>query len=61
MITKNIKKVITEKTEQLESNIKSDLETLHTSDITTSLVGLIWLTVGITFSTLARELHFLFN
>ena len=58
---KNYKKVIDEQTDQLESNIKSDLETLHTSDITTSLVGLIWITVGITFSTVAPELHDLFN
>ena len=41
----------------LEERIQSDLESLHTSDLLTSLVGLVWLTVGITFSTLAPELN----
>ena len=49
------------KTKGLESRIKADRETFHTNDIITSLAGLVLLTIGITFSTLAPELHYLFN
>jgi hypothetical protein len=51
------KKKITEKTKQIEENIHSELESLHTSDLITSLVGLVWLTVGITMSTMSQELY----
>lgn len=51
------KKNITEKTKSIEENIRTELESLHTSDLITSLVGLVWLTVGITMSTMAPELH----
>ncbi len=37
----------------MKEKIRSDLESLHMSDLMKSLVGLIWLTVGITMSTLA--------
>lgn len=40
----------------MKEDILSDLESLHTNDIITSLVGLVWLTIGITMSTLAPEL-----
>lgn len=53
---KNKKKVM-EESKNMEEKIRSDLESLHTSDIITSLVGLIWLTVGISMSTMAPELY----
>ena len=53
----NHKKLVTERTTKLEKDIYSDLELLHTSDLLTSLVGLTWLTFGITMSTLAPELY----
>jgi hypothetical protein len=51
------KKTIIERTKRLEENVRSELESLHTSDLITSLVGLVWLTVGITMSTMAPELY----
>jgi len=51
------KKLVAEQTKRLEKDIHTDLESLHTSDLITSLVGLVWLTVGITMSTLAPELY----
>jgi len=51
------KKNITEETKRIEENFRTELESLHTSDLITSLVGLVWLTVGITMSTMAPELH----
>ena len=50
------KKEVTEQVQNMEDNIRSDLEALHTSDLITSLVGLVWLTIGITMSTMAKEL-----
>ncbi|UZJ44991.1 hypothetical protein OOT55_02745 [Marinimicrobium sp. C6131] len=47
-----------EETQRLEKDLRADLESLHTSDIVTSLVGLVLLTFGIFLSTLAPELHF---
>lgn len=52
----NHKKEVTEKTKRLETKLHTDLESLHTSDLLTSLVGLVWLTIGILLSTLAPEL-----
>ena len=51
------KKQVTEEQNSMKKTIRSDLESLHTSDLITSLVGLVWLTVGITMSTLAPELE----
>ena len=51
------KKKVLEQTGKMEENIRSDIESLHTSDLVTSLVGLVWLTVGITMSTMAPELY----
>ncbi len=50
------KKQVAEEQNNMKEKIRSDLESLHTSDLITSLVGLVWLTVGITMSTLAPEL-----
>lgn len=50
------KKQVAEEQNNMKETIRSDLESLHTSDLITSLVGLVWLTVGITMSTLAPEL-----
>jgi len=50
------KKQVADESKKLKEDIQSDLESLHTSDLITSLVGLVWLTVGITMSTLAPEL-----
>ena len=38
------KKQTTEQAIKMEENIRTELETLHTSDLITSLVGLVWLT-----------------
>lgn len=51
------KKKITEQTKKMEEDIRTDLESLHTSDLITSLVGLVWLLVGISMSTMAPELY----
>jgi hypothetical protein len=40
----------------MSDEIRSNLESLHTSDWAVSLVGLVWLAFGITLSTLAPEL-----
>lgn len=39
-----------------EEEVHSNLESLYTSDLLPALVGLVWLTVGITMSTLSTEL-----
>lgn len=51
------KKQVQAQTKKLEESLRTDFESLHTSDLVTSLVGLAWLTVGITMSTLAPEIH----
>jgi hypothetical protein len=51
------KQEVAKNTKEIESNLRSDLESLHTNDLITSLVGLTWLTIGITMSTLAPEIH----
>ena len=50
------KKKVAEDNKNMEVKIRSDLESLHTSDLITSLVGLVWLTAGISMSTMAPEL-----
>ncbi len=54
---KKHKMMVAEEAKNMKEEIRSDLESLHTSDLITSLVGLIWLTAGITMSTIAPELH----
>jgi len=54
---KEHKKQVEAQTKVLEESLRTDLELLHTSDLITSLVGLAWLTVGITMSTLAPEIY----
>ena len=51
------KKEVAEQSKKIEEDIRSDLESLHTNDIVVSLVGLVWLTVGISLSTMAPELY----
>lgn len=51
------KKKVAQQARKFEEDIRSDLETIHTSDWITSLVGLVGLTVGITMSTMAPELY----
>jgi len=51
------KKKVEEQTKKLEEDLRSDLESLHINDLITSLVGLTWLTTGITMSTLSTELY----
>ena len=53
----NHRKRVAENAERLEKKLRTDLESLHTADLLTSLVGLVWLTSGIFLSTLAPELH----
>lgn len=47
--------------DKMENQLRSDLESLHTDDIVISLVGLIWLVVGISMSTLSVELSKIFQ
>ena len=49
------KKQFEKENKKIREDIRSDRESLHTSDLITSLMGLVWLTVGITMSTLAPE------
>jgi len=46
---------------KIEEQVNSELETLHTNDILISLIGLVWLTFGITMSTLSNEIFNLFR
>jgi len=55
-IQKLYKKTVAEEKKKMEDKFQSDLKSLHTSDLIPSLVGLIWLMIGITMSTLAPEL-----
>jgi len=41
---------------EIQEKIQKNLESLHTGYLVTSLLGLVWLLVGITMSTLALEL-----
>ena len=52
---------VVEEQKNMEEKFRLDLESLHTSDLLTSLVGLVWLTVGISMSTMAPELFELFK
>ena len=47
---------VAKENEALKNDFQTQLRTLHTSDFMLSLVGLIWLTVGIFLSTMAPEL-----
>lgn len=40
----------------MEKELRNDYESLHTDDIFISLIGLLWLTVGISMSTMSQEL-----
>ena len=51
------KKKVAEQAKKIENEIHSELELLHTGDLITSVVGLVWLTVGITMSTMAPEIY----
>jgi len=51
------KKETEKRNAELETELRSDLEALHTGDFIVSLVGLIWLTAGITLSTVSPEIH----
>ncbi len=50
------RKLFEDRTAQLERGIRSDLEILHTGDVLISLVGVLWMTAGISLSTLSKEL-----
>lgn len=47
------------KIESIQNKLSTELEQAHTSDILVSFVGLIWLTFGITLSTLPSEIFLL--
>lgn len=53
------KQQVAKESSKIQEDIRADLETLHTNDVVMSLVGLVWLLVGITMSTLAPELSLL--
>ncbi|MFV1873177.1 MAG: hypothetical protein ACMZ64_07665 [Oleiphilus sp.] len=55
------KKEVVKSTTEIENKLRTDLESLHTNDLLTSLVGLTWLTIGITLSTLAPEIYIWLN
>ena len=40
----------------LEDKVHNNLERLHTRDVLQALVGIVWMAVGITFSTLPNEI-----
>jgi len=40
----------------MENQIRSDLESLHTDDIVVMLIGLVWLIFGVSMSTMSQEL-----
>ena len=48
-------KKVAEEAKVANEKLQADLESLHTSNLMPSLVGLVWLTVGLTMSTLAPE------
>jgi len=47
---------IKNKTEKIEEDFNSNLESLHTGDLKPALIGLIWIALGIIMSTLPEEL-----
>jgi len=51
------KKKVAEESKNMEEKIRLDLESLHTNDVIVALVGLVWLTVGLSMSTMAPELY----
>lgn len=51
------KKKVVEQAKKIENEIHSELELLHTGDLIPSVVGLVWLIVGITMSTMAQQLY----
>ena len=51
--------IVAEENEKTKMEIQEDLETLHTGGIITALAGLVWLTVGISMSTMDEELFLL--
>lgn len=51
------KREITKKVEESQSEIRTELENLHTGDIIYSLIGLTWVAVGLIVSSFAPELH----
>lgn len=50
------KKEAVDNNKKTEDRIKKELELLHTSDFLSSLIGLVWLAVGVFLSTMAPEL-----
>ncbi len=51
------KKTSSEQIDKLEEGIRSDLESFHTDGLMESIIGLVWVTIGITLSTIAPELY----
>lgn len=56
-----IMKTVEEADKKVEESIESNLKSLHTDGFITSLAGLLWLTVGLTMSTMAQELFDIAN
>ena len=54
---KEHQKKMKDENKNMEERIKDEVEWLYTSDFMTSLVGLVWLIVGIFLSTMAPELY----
>lgn len=54
---KEHEKETAQRDKEIEEELRNDLESLHTSDLLISLVGLVWVTVGITMSTMAPEIY----
>lgn len=50
------KKETEKRDNELHDSLREELESLHTGDFLVTLTGLIWLTVGITLSTLSLEI-----
>jgi hypothetical protein len=58
---KSLKESQKQELEKIEKRVNSEIETLHTKDILISLIGLVWLTFGITMSTLSIEISSIFQ
>ncbi len=55
------KKKVAEETKAEKEKLQTYLKSLHTSNLMESLIGLVWLTVGLTMSTMAPELFIWIN
>ncbi|EGV28058.1 hypothetical protein ThidrDRAFT_4154 [Thiorhodococcus drewsii AZ1] len=46
---------------QVKSDVYADFQDLHTSDLFASVIGLVWVAIGITMSTFSHQISKIFN